>query len=266
MARLLHLPLDFDRRETIRLLLHKLSVSEPTPSAIDHAFLYALRIWMEWGATGKQLRPLLHRFEGDPVNHPWPMENITFVLEDAARWPGSPGDLIRECLIAGFLIVADHGNGKASLQLEGFWQYNEHLSPDFRTIQERGAAASNLKRALAKVAEAATERRKVFAAQGYLPFGDEKPNEQEQDACYALFMRLYRECGLELPKAEDFDEHNMRNALAVIRKFTPDEISTVEQWILERAGEVDFVKNPSRILETFADLHARILSESISAS
>lgn len=252
MAQLLHLPLDFDRRETLRLLARKFSLAVDTPTATDRALVYGLRIWMEWGATGKQLRPLTQQYGGDPDTHPWARENITFVIEDAARYPGDSGALIRELLAVGFLIVADHGGGKASLTLEGFWQLNEHLSPDYRTLQQRGADARNRARELEKLSTLAAERRKVFEAQGVLPFGSETPTEQEQEACYGLFMRLHRECGLDLPKAEDFTEDSMRTALDVIRRFTPLEQATVEQWIIDHVGDVDFVKNPLRIMQTFA--------------
>lgn len=249
---MLHIPLDFDRRETLRLLARKFSVTVDTPAASDRALVYALRIWMEWGATGKQLRPLQQKYHGDPATHPWDRENVAFVLEDAARYPGESGKLVRELLATGFLIVADHGEGKASLTLEGFWQLNEHLSPDFKTMQERGALARNAKRELEKLSTLAAERRKIFDAQGFLPFGSEKPTEQEQEASYALFMRLHRECGLDLPKAEDFTEDNMSKALDVIRRFTPPEMATAEQWVIDHAGDVDFIKNPTRILEKFA--------------
>jgi hypothetical protein len=252
MAGLLHIPLDFDRRETLRLLARKFSLTVDTPTATERALVYGLRIWMEWGASGKQLRPLTQKYQGDPTTHPWSRENITFVLEDAARWAGNSGDLISELLAVGFLIVADHGDGKASLTLEGFWALNEHLSPDYKTLQQRGGLARTKTRELEKLSALATERRKIFDTQGFLPFGSEKPTESEQEASYALFMRLHRECGLELPKAEDFTEDNMSKALAVIRRFTPPEMATVEQWIVDHVGDVDFVKSPTRILETFA--------------
>lgn len=251
MPQLLHIPMDFDRRETLRLLARKLSLFVDTPTATERAFVYGIRIWMEWGATGKQLRPLQQKYHGVPVDHAWDRENITFVLEDAARYPGEAGALVRELINVGFLIVSDHGEGRASLTLEGFWQYNEHLSPEFKTLQQRGGAARSAKREIDKLATAAGERRKIFESQGFLPFGSEKPSEMEQEACYALFMRLHRECGLDLPKTEDFTESAMGLALGVIRKFTPDEISNVEQYIVDHAAETDFVKKPVRILETF---------------
>lgn len=251
MAQFLHLPLDFDRRETIRLLARKFSLTEATPTAWDRALVYGIRIWMEWGATGKQLRPLVQKYQGDPATHPWDRENVAFVLEDAARYVGDAGNLIRDLLAAGFLIVADHGEGKASLTLEGFWQLNEHLSPEYRTLQQRGADARNRMRELEKLSTLATERRKIFDSQGFLPFGEEKPTEAEQEASYALFMRVHRECGLELPNAADFTTSNMSLALGVIRRFTPPEMATVEQWIIDHAGDTDFVKTPARILENF---------------
>lgn len=252
MGGLLHIPLDFDRRETLRLLARKFSLTVDTPTATERALVYGLRIWMEWGASGKQLRPLTQKYAGDPLTHPWDRENIAFVLEDAARYVGDSGNLIRELITVGFLVLADHGEGKASLTLEGFWSFNEHLSPDYKTLQQRGGAARNKSREVEKLSTLATERRKIFDAQGFLPFGSEKPTEQEQEASYALFMRLHRECCLDLPKAEDFTEDNMRKALAVIRRFTPPEMATVEQWIVDHVGDVDFVKIPTRILETFA--------------
>ena len=68
MTQALHIPLDFERRETVRLLAHRLLLIGVEFS--EMAPLYALRVWLDWGAVGKQLRPLQKTIVGKPREHP----------------------------------------------------------------------------------------------------------------------------------------------------------------------------------------------------
>ena len=252
----LHVPLNFERLESVRLLGRKLGSINPDQGAL--APLYALRVWMDWGVKGQQHRPLQNKPTGAAIDHDWQSENITFVLEDAARWKGESGALMRAMIDAGFIRVVvvpmPEEYATVALILTDFWRWNEHLDPAYRSFQRRGADATNLKRALEKFSDAARDRRQIFDSQGVLPFGSAQPSVEEQEACYALFMRLHRECGLELPTAQDFTEAAMGDALRVVRQFTPAEMGTVEQYVIEHAQDVDFVKNPARILENFREL------------
>jgi hypothetical protein len=253
----LHLPVDFERLESVRLLGRKLAAIDATHGEL--APLYALRVWVDWAIGGKTYRPLQNKPAGAARDHDWTRENITFVLEDAAKWRGETGALVVAMLDAGFIraIVSPEGEHEiVVLSLEGFWRWNEHLSPNYKSIQRRGAEAANLRKMLDKIGDMARERRQVFDSQGVLPFGAGAPTDEEQEACYALFMRLHRECGLDLPNASDFTEAAMSDALRVVREFTPEEIAKVEQYVIDHAADVDFVKKPARLLENFQNLLA----------
>jgi hypothetical protein len=256
MTPALHIPLDFERLESIRLLGRRLGSISAHHGAL--APLYAIRVWMDWGLKGQQHRPLQNKPIGAAIDHDWQSENITFVLEDAARWQGEAAALMRAMIDTGFIRVVvvpqPQESSMVALVLTDFWRWNEHLDPAYKSIQRRGADATNLKRALEKFTDAARDRRQIFDSQGFLPFGSAQPSVEEQEACYALFMRLHRECGLDLPNSQDFTESAMSDALRVVRQFTPAELGTVEQYVIEHAGDVDFVKIPARILENFREL------------
>jgi hypothetical protein len=252
-APVLHLPLDFERRESVRLFGRKLTEIPGGAALSDRAPLYALRIWLDWAGAGAEFRSL-RRALADGVDVDWTKEDLTYVIEGAAGWLGAPGELIKAALEGGFLKLTRRGEGnELCLSLDGFWPLNQHLSPDYMSIQRRGGHASVARR-LAKEAELEAERRnELDEQQGRLPFGKETVTANEKVDCYALVIRLYRVCGLTAPApdSEKFTESIMRDALWVVRKFSKDQILDVETYLLANRDNPEVVKVPEVIMRSF---------------
>jgi hypothetical protein len=244
-----HLPIDFERREAVRLLCRKISVNDDRLCK-GFALAIALRVWLDWASKGVDFRPL-YRQQADPQNPDWSREDLTYVIEGAAAWDGNSGDLIRYSIDAGFLRVEKRGE-QYGFVLADFYPLNEHLSPNFESIQSRGGRARAAKRYQEEAETMARQRRKTFEAQRILPFGSAETTQEEQEACYALFIRLHRVCDLPVPSADKFSERAMSDTLDVIRNFTRAEIDSVESWLLENRDSPAVVKDPERIIEQFA--------------
>jgi hypothetical protein len=249
MGPCLHLPLHFERRETVRLLARKIATINEAYAPAAFGLAVALRIWNEWAATGKEFR-LLKLPKNDNGQIDWSKEDMAFVIEDAAGLQiGDDGKLMQSALESGF-ISYEVREGVAGLILEGFWPLNEHLSPDFKSIQQRGGEARAAARFREESEKGARERKKIFDQQGILPFGSQQTTANEQEHCYALYLRLHRVCGLDgSPPAEKFSEQTMLDALYVVRNYTPDQIVKIEEWILSSRDNPQVVKIPERILE-----------------
>lgn len=242
-------PLDFERRGSLRLLVRKLEIDA------SHALAIAVRIWMDWAIAGVEARSL-RRVVNDNVEIDWTKEDLTYVIEGGAGWHGASGDLIAVCIDSGFIVLR-RSPGKNELLLDGFWPLNEHLSPDFKSIQQRGGKARQALRYREEGDRAAAERQKAFELQGVLPFGSVETTGEEQKFCYALFIRLHRICGLDIPLADRFSTQAMTDALYVVRNYTAEQIQGVEEWIFENRERVDVVKLPDRILENFGKYAAK---------
>jgi hypothetical protein len=256
MDRSLHIPLDFERRESVRLFHKRLLEARDAsfPQEIDYTVLLALRIWIDWGGVGTDFRQLRHYCLGDaPKPVEWEKEDLTYVIECAAMWKGAPTVLILAAVESGFIRIESRPDiVNAGLVLDGFYPLNEHLSPDYQSIQKRGGHAAAARRLAKQSVREAKQRAEIFEQQGRLPFGAETASREEQEQSYALFIRLHRVCGLALPTGEKFTERAMRDALMVIRKFNEDQILEVETYLLASRDVANVVKVPEVILQNFA--------------
>ena len=57
--------------------------------------------------------------------------------------------------------------------------------------------------------------------------------------------------------SSDYDDALLGRALEIVRKFTPEDIGQVEQFIFANRTTASVVKEPQRILMQFAELLAR---------
>ena len=83
----------------------------------------------------------------------------------------------------------------------------------------------------------------------------------ERKASLALVMRLDRACGRSVRMSSDYGESLLNLALETVRKFTPEDVARVEQFIFENRDTPSVVKEPERILMQFADLLEKALEE-----
>ena len=280
----LHLPLDFEKRASVRLLGRKLGSARDSragfgdsPKRIfspadphEYAVVAALRVWLDWASSAVEWRPF-RRAQNDKERIEWTKEDLTFIIEGAAGWHDNDGAFMQAAVEAGFIVIeerailtSDLGPLTSSpapsalgLTLDGFWPLNEHLSPDYKSIQQRGGEARAARRLFSEVDVLAEQRREIFEKQGALPFGTEKLSPEEQTLCFAIFIRLYRACNLPVPSAADFTEAAMSEVRAIARLYTPEQISKVESWLIENRDNPVVVKIPARIISDYALVAAK---------
>ena len=196
MISALHLPLDLDLREPVRRLGRRLRDPE-------RAVLYVFRLWQDWGRCGMEFRPIQVQSEAfDPEAHPWAQEDLAFVIEEYCGWGDAPGDLIRACIACGLMSVERRG-GLWGLVLTDFWQFNEHLSPSHKTIQQLGGLARHSKRQAAELEKSAGDQARILEMQRMLPLEYQSATSDERKGAVLLLMRLDRACGLPVRKTTE---------------------------------------------------------------
>jgi hypothetical protein len=248
---LLHIPIDFELGDGVRRLA--LKVNSP-----DRALAIAFRLWSDWGRVAREWRPLdFASPEGSARN--WDAEPLCHILEQYCQWgrqPGEPaGELIPACLSAGILTIQRRGDIEG-LVLANFWRCNEHLSPDHKTMQQRGGRA---KAAMARMREAenlAVQQVRLFEVhQGDLPLVSEGDASQEElKRATALVMRLDVACDLPQRHTNDFGGQLMKDALVVVRAYTFEDVDCVCRFLLRHADNPEIVREPALILPCFGDL------------
>ncbi len=241
----LALPLDFERRQPTRMFMRQISSACATAMPL----LIAYHVWFEWASFGAGFRPLRLQVI-DAETHRWIGEDLTHLIEAFVQWPGQEGSLILAGIRSGFLQVRTE-EGVSGLILTDFARFNEHLHPDFKSLQQKGGNARARKFAMKKIAEAAGDRRKILESQGMLGFGSSETTAAEREASIALIMRLDRASGSELRSNDKYDEHVFRLALNVVRTHLPVELDGVESFLIERRNDPEVVKLTERVLERF---------------
>jgi hypothetical protein len=245
-AAVLHLPLDFERREYVRRFARQHS----------EAVVTVLRMWIDWATAGTDFRPLKARFDS-AESYDWSGDDLTFVLEEYCGHDGAPGDLIKRALLAGVMKVEFRGENYG-LVLAEFWRFNEHLSPNHRTIQQRGAAAMHSK---ARDKRLVQDQARIIAAQEQLIFDEREVTADETRTAVAIIMRLDRALGLPLRTTTEYVSSRslLEAAVRVVRTFKSDEIDAVCQYVIENRDNPRLVKMTERLLEKFGELLGKAL-------
>lgn len=248
MSPVLHLPLEFERREDVRRFHHMMSM-------FDNVDLYPFRLWMDWATTASDFRPLKFTF-ANAESYPWDKDELNFIIEDFCGFgpEKQPGELLKTAIASG-LIRVEERDGVHGLVLNDFWRYNEHLSPAHKSIQQRGAIAMHAKRDVAEIRDAAARQVDIIADRGRqfaLPL-DAKQTTEEVKRCVALVMMIDRACGRDMRKPEVYtkDETLMNTALQIVRRHSNEDVKAVYEYIIANRDNPRLGKIPDRILERF---------------
>ena len=257
MAALLYLPLDWERAPELRLFQMRLSAYVIKPmEQFTLAPLYYIRLWSEWGTAAVEWRPLRHQLIEDFRSHAWDREDLTFLIEQYCGWKGEVGKLIVCGIDSGVLQVERRGD-LHGLVLSNFWRLNEHLSPDHKTMQQKGGLAKYARRQSEEMQVMAAQQDRIMQAQGNLWLTEAAATPDERKASLALVMRLDRACGRSVRISSDYGESLLNLALETVRKFTAEDVAKVEQFIFDHRENPSVVKDPERLLMQFADLLER---------
>jgi hypothetical protein len=253
---LLHLPLNFERLEYVRRFARLQAVAfvhdlpKQFPVGVGHtAVLTVLRMWMDWATAGTDFRPLKLRFD-TADSYDWASDDLTYVIEEYCEHDGGPGELIRHALLAGVMKIEFRDNNYG-LVLADFWRFNDHLAPDYQTLQQRAAHAKHAKRK-ARLTEQST----LLAVEAQLAFDQSDVTEAEARQIVALVIRVDRACGLPVRPASEFMNQKplMTAALRVVRNFKSEDIDCVCEYVMANRNNPRLVKLTERLLEKFGEL------------
>lgn len=250
----LHIPLDFERREDVRKLAHRLQNS-------DLAILYVFRMWMDWAVNGSEWRGFNDlypdTFDEEKKFIEWlDRQELTHIIEDFCGYAGDKGRLICESVGAGVLTVSER-DGVGGLVLNDFWRFNNHLSPGHKSMQQRGAIAKHARRSAVDIQQAASQQVDIITDGGRqfaLPL-DSKPTTEEVKRCVSLIMMIDRACGRNPRKPQEYTKNEtlMTNALQVVRRFSMDDVGRVYEYVIANRDNPRLGKIPDRIIEKFGE-------------
>lgn len=250
MTPVLHLPLDFERREDVRRFHYAMSM-------FSGQAIYPFRLWLDWATAETDFRPLKFSF-ANAESYPWQDDELTFIIEQFCDFEveKKPGELLKAAIGAGMLRVEER-DGQHGLVLNDFWRHNSHLSPAHKTIQQRGAIAQHAKRTIVQVEEAASQQVAIIADRGdqfALPL-NARPTTDEVTRSVALIMLIDRACERPLHKPDEYtkNESLMLTALQIVRRYSREDIRSVYEYIIANRDNPRLGKIPNRILERFEE-------------
>lgn len=251
---LLHVPLTYDAAPELARL--RMLLSRCGEFAEGMAHFYWLRLWRCWAEGQTEWRPLAQSYRGE---HDWTREPLTIVIEDGCRWKGNPGELVKLLLEAQLLQVVLRGE-LAGLSVAGFWSHNEHVDPAFKSIQAKGGMATKKVRDAKLVQDQATQQAQLI--QAVIPevsLAGKGASEEEQKAAIAIVMRIYRACGQPVPGTKQYSEGGiLERALKIHREMPFKAVDVVETHYLRNRDDASLLRDPLRVIETFAEIYARI--------
>lgn len=260
-----HIPLNFERRQDVRLLVRDLghfaapdgredrNAATSTLGYCSGALYTALAIWMEFGGVGQDWRPLRHPLMGEPAAHPWHDEEITYLLESAVGWHRARGLLVPEALRAGILRIEKRGD-VAGIVLNDFARYNAHLLPGYVSMQQKGAAASADSRRRKEDVEAGRQQGRILAAQESLPiFEGQSATREEIDGAITLIMQIDRARGAPARLSQHFTESLIEAGVEVKRKFPDEEIAAALDYLIANRETPAVIKRADFVLSHFAE-------------
>ncbi len=245
---LLHIPLDIEQSEQVRrmavILARKLG--RPMDECRDPVILLVMRLWLDWGRAGTDWRALAaaHTPEYD-----WGADPLTHIVESYCKWTNAgDGGLMKLGIEAGVLKIAKRGD-LDGLELSHFWQFNEHLSPEYRSIQSRGGKARALSKQAEKVEDMAAQQAQLL--EPGLFSEDATVTEPEKKKAVAMIMLIYMACGLTVPNTKSYSHPLINKAVEIIRRYSAANIQLVQKFIGENRDNAHVPKVPERIVYDF---------------
>lgn len=254
----IHLPPDWERKEYVRKLAIRLGQSCAAAPA-GMAPLFFLRMWTEWASNAGDWRPL-NKHVAELSGHDWKSEDLTFIIEDACGWGPEPmmppGRLLVCAIEAGIYEIQERGD-ISGISLVDWCTLNEHLMPDFVSMQSKGGKATRRATARKLASQMAEQQALLFAAQGTLLLTTQTDSADEQKAALALVIQIDRHCGHAVRCTSEYNEGVIRDAVAIIRRHPQPMIDLVLTYLHENRTNAEVVTVPNRVLEKFDDYLAK---------
>ena len=246
MKPVLRLPVDFELRDDLRTLV-RLLAADPTAPVCAYLF----RLWLEWARAGDEWRPMSQP-ELPASAEGWQADNLTHLVEGACGWTGESGRLIHLFVVVGTLRHARHGD-LGGLILVDFALYNPHLLPGFVSPQSKGGFIKAEKARMRGHLAAAGQQQQLLEQRGELFTADVDPGERRR--AIALVMALDTACGRALRSGREYEDDAtlLRDAVAVLRRSTPDDHVAVQRYLVRRRHMPDAIRDAGPVIRAFDD-------------
>lgn len=256
MTPVLHIPIDFERREDVRRFCRAIGDN-------DKALAYLFRLWTDWATAGCEFRELpeplpIKSAETFGVNTDWPQIELAHIIEDFCGWSGPEGELVTKALRSG-VIKAErrqrNGGECWGLVLNDFWTFNAHFSKQYKTMQQKGGIAKGARHAANEAKSAANHQVTLIEGRGKqfaLPL-DAAVTSEEIKKCVGLIMLMDRACDKPMRKSSEYSQNEplMNTALYVVRNYQQHDIEKVYEYVIANRDNPRLGKIPERILEQF---------------
>lgn len=258
----LHLPCDWERKVSVRKLSIRLQQA-CAGAPLGMAPLYFVRMWTEWASNAEEWRPLNHHV-AELTGHDWGKEDLAFIVEDFCGWgpaPGMPpGRLLVAAIEAGVYEVEARGD-ISGLILVDWCRMNEHLMPNYESMQTKGGKATRQATARKMAGRMAEQQAQIFAAQGTLLLTAQTQSADEQKSALALVIQVDRHCGHAVRCTSQYSEGVLRDAVGIIRRHPQPMLDAVLTYLHDNRTNAEVVKVPDRVLEKFDDYLAAAMKE-----
>lgn len=219
--------------------------------AKDAAKLILYRIWADFATGGSDRRQILAE---DLQN-----DRQVRVLENFCEWTGTPGDLVRMAIGAGFLVV-EHSELGAMLVCKGFYPTNSAWNAKGRGFQKRGGLSRVLKVHGEKAEGDVEDMEKLWAKTGN-PFPEVDPDTRLEAS--RLIFRICRTLNLKTPTTTELQSGIMRMAIELVLAADEPQIKETLLWMLSRRNEPDMPKRLDVVLREWPSHAAKAKNEGV---
>lgn len=253
-VQVLHLPLDFEMRDDVRRLVIRLKETAGE-FAKPLAATYFVRLWADWGRSGVEWRSLDLPFQG--VEHPWEKEAIAHMIEEFCDWRGRTGELLKIFMETGLVQTFQRGD-LYGLLLNSFWEFNAHLAPGFKTVQQKGGLAKAEKTRQYEAEKMAAQQQLVLEKQGALKLDEAlKVSPEEEKRAIAFIMSMDRACGVRVRNSIQYSAPLLQLAVAIIRAYPREKIMLVERYLYKNERNPEVVKIPDLVIQKFDEVYRK---------
>lgn len=222
---------------------------------VENAEQIAAMFWVEFGSQQKIWRAFRRPLVDGAVmaKGECAAEETLQLIELGVGWRGESGALASIAFESGYLRLEKRGD-VAGVALAGFGEINPHFDPSYKSMQQRGAAASAEAKRKKHDGVQARQQRELIERQQSLPFDASK---EELESALALIMQLDRIAARKPRLTKEYDSATIEKAVHVRRNYTPERVDNLLAWLLHKREDVSVVQGAEQVLSAWAEYVSR---------
>lgn len=247
-GKFIKLPLDFQSWHEFRMLAAKMGLSRATFIYVMlwRELAYQVDVTRQLGFLRAEMWDLFHAPISEVLS-----SNVT-LHPNGGVTPGTAFLTPTFLVEVGILTVCEGG-----WMCSRFARLNEHLSPDYKPMHMKGAAASKLTRQLRKEEQHGMATAMLFSPESWkLPDGRAMTSDEIKQVRLVV-IGLDGALGIEdRPNVGGWPEGLTHDAWRVTQKYKPEERELILRWVLHHATHPAIPKTTEQLLERFDEVVA----------